>query len=200
MVIIDGKQSIKRITDAYKGISGRELRIITAKSINGAINKTKAPALASTKEDYNIGSKWKNTYMRAEKAKPTWPIGKLKISDKRIPISSFDPSQQKAGVSVEVHKGKPKLIKGSFFGKMKSGHTGIFAKSKPGKAYQSGGFRFRTKRIKPPSKNDTTIAEMSTLSYRKMFLHSIENVYNEYTSKELNNILHKNLRKAIINR
>lgn len=50
----------------------------------------------------------------------------MKVSGRGIALAEYQHRQTKAGVLVTVNKGRPKLVKGAFVARMKSGHKGIF--------------------------------------------------------------------------
>jgi len=50
----------------------------------------------------------------------------VNVSGERVPLVAYPHHQTKAGVSVEVNRGKRTLLKGAFVATMASGHEGIF--------------------------------------------------------------------------
>ena len=50
----------------------------------------------------------------------------LKVSGQPVPLIASPHSQTRAGVSVEVNRGKRTLVQGAFLAMMRSGHVGIF--------------------------------------------------------------------------
>jgi hypothetical protein len=48
------------------------------------------------------------------------------VGGEPVPLVAYPNRQTKKGVRVEVNRGKPTLVKGSFKATMKSGHKGIF--------------------------------------------------------------------------
>ncbi len=191
MIRIESKAAIDTMKKSYHGISGRQLNAIAAKSINSAITKGRKEAIIATKSEYNIGARFQNNMIRTKRAKPTWPIGKIEVLRTRLPLTAFEPKETAWGVTVKI-KSSRELIRGSFFGKMSSGHSGVFARGRYGK----DGFVFRQKRIRK-SGNDLNISELTTLGYNTMFLNTIEGVYNTHINAHFLKIMRKNMKKAV---
>ena len=191
MIRIESKQVVDKMRKNYASLSGRQLNEIASKSINAARTKGRKEAIVATKSEYNIGKRFQNNMIKTKRAKPSWPVGKIEVLKRRLPLTAFDPKETAWGVTVRIKESR-ELIRGSFFGKMKSGHSGIFARGK----YGTGGFKFRTKRIKKKG-NDLNISELTTLGYNTMFLNKIEAVYNAHINPHFVKIMQKNLRKAV---
>lgn len=197
MITISTRQAVIDIQRRYKHqLSKDKLKDITFRSINTAMTYGRKESEREVKSEYNIGARFQRNMVKIERAKKSWPQAKLKVNANRIPLIAFDPILWTDGVSVEVRKGKREVIRGSFFGRMKSGHEGIFARGR----YKNGGFDFRTKRVRKYPSNDLNISELTTLAYSKMYLNTIEDIYNTKIRAHLGVVMEKNIRKALKNK
>ena len=53
-------------------------------------------------------------------------VWRMQVSGKVVPIASYPARQVKGGVSVEINKGRPTLIRSAFITTLRSGRRGVF--------------------------------------------------------------------------
>lgn len=194
MIIIDSHKAAKDIIGLYRGkLNRKEIQDILYRSVNTAMTYGRKESEIAVKQQYNVGTRFQRNTVKIKRATKQWPQAELNVRKARLPLIAFTPVLWTDGVSVEVTKGKRSVIAGSFFGRMKSGHEGIFARGR----YKSGGFDFRTKRIRKYPENDLSISELTTMGYSKMYLNSIEQVYRTRINNRFSEVLTKNISKSL---
>lgn len=57
----------------------------------------------------------------------------LRVSGKGVKLIDYGARQTKKGVRVKVNVGSSKVVKSAFIATMKSGHTGVFVRTGPGR-------------------------------------------------------------------
>jgi hypothetical protein len=97
------------------------------KAGSSALRAMKSEASKRIRQDRPLKVKWVNRllFVRIPKkgGELVWHLG---AAPAPVPAIAFPTRQTKAGVSVEVNRGRRTLIKGGFLATMKSGHKGVF--------------------------------------------------------------------------
>ena len=161
---IDVKQAVKQLSKLTAQLSAEQTALATARAINHTIAKGKTEASRQIRSVYNIKAKEVGKAISITKSTRTSLEGSINISGSPMPIIAFSPRQTRKGVAVTIKKGSRKVIQRAFIQRMKSGHTGVYARGE----YGSDGFKFRRKRAKKTGP-DLPIQELLTTSVPQAF-------------------------------
>ena len=130
-----------RAVSALLNALPKEIEMATRGALNDTASHIRTVASREIRDKWNIKKKDLDPFIKVEKATRAKLEAKVEMRANPIPLSKFGARQTRKGVSVEVHKGKRKILKRAFFAQMGSGHSGVFrrkAKSrKQGKPYRS---------------------------------------------------------------
>lgn len=166
-VTIEGKKSIEAIQKEFADkLSPKEIQKTTAFALNETGKRVGSMINKPIKEEYTTNAKYRKRIAKVTKmaaGQPNRLYTEVSYNYGTIPMVGFkykDNSKGKnktAGVTVEIKKGKNKILKHAFVATMKSGHKGIFAAGK----YGAKGFIHE--RIKTTN-NKQKITELKTAS------------------------------------
>ena len=109
------------------GFSPRMVRRIGADAVNRTLPTVRSRVSFALADKINLPRTQILDQLQVTRATPETLSGRVSVSRNPIALSKFKGTRQlKAGVRVEVMRGKPELLKGTFLSQLKSGHTGVF--------------------------------------------------------------------------
>jgi len=166
-------EALKQLTNRYNiaryELTGRNLlRMTSARSSN-----LSASIFADAKRSVSI-SKFrglKGDGLKVSRKRSKLEKGKINtyLKKGRKFQNSVTRSKPRQAVSFEIVKGKRQTLKSGFIAQMKSGHVGVFSRSRSSRGYVGGSFQYREgkgSRTKQDG-NDTPIAEHYTFTLHK---------------------------------
>lgn len=197
-MIIDVKQAVEDIRKDFSWATESQVKSATSRAMNRAAITIRDQIQKDIRKEYNLRARDIKAALSIQRAKGTElsvavsakggfiPIYQFKgtkigsqITGRQITFaSSLKTRKVKAfrgkntktgGISFEVKKGQKVFIQGAFIQRMKSGHTGVYARGK----YTAQGFQFRHKRVEKGG-SDLPIAELRTASVPGMFTQAVQ--------------------------
>jgi len=124
------------------GIDERELNPFQnqeiEKALVRAVRKAGGDAIRAVRADgkrrVRVRKRIKSQFLHDRAMPLTFPRGQtleaqvwqMAVTGKEIPLGRYPSRQTKRGVSVQVNKGRRKLIEGAFIATMHTGHVGVF--------------------------------------------------------------------------
>lgn len=177
MINVDVREAISKLNHEFGFVSNNDRKLAIARAINHTIAKVKTQVSREIRNIYALDAKTVNQALSQLKADRLTLTGKVISRGKPISLAKFKARQTQKGVTIEVLRGKRKLLPGIFLGNMPSGHIGVMVRGK----YANGKIARRHKRIRPTG-NDLPITELVGISLPKAMS---------------NNIILKNINKSI---
>ena len=157
----------RTIADLAKQLGEQQTNRAVASALNRVASQGKTVASRTIRQRYRIKKSQLDKRMGQSRAGAKHLQARIWTSGSPLPVSLFKYRQTKKGVKVSI-LGKQNVIPGAFVAKMKSGHTGVFARGR----YSAKGFEFRKKRINYGHKKyakDLPISTLYTASEGTMF-------------------------------
>lgn len=149
-------------------MSSDRRRLAVARAINHTMAKVKTMSSRQIREVYALDAKTVNSALSQVKADRLTLTGKVVGKGKPIPLYKFKARQTAKGVTVEVKRGKRKIIPGVFLVSLNNGHTGVMFRGK----YAGRNMQRRKNRIKPTGP-DLPITEMRGVSIPKSLTNDV---------------------------
>jgi hypothetical protein len=127
---------------------------VRQKVIGRALRKTASNAKTETaraiKDEYKISSRVVGKSIKVSTVYGPRPKAEITVKGRPLPMAAFKPKQTKVGVRVRI-KGKALVVPHAFVAKMRSGHSGVFArgsyKSVASPTGNFGRFKFSSDRL-----------------------------------------------------
>ena len=173
-VTISVKHDIDRAIRDLDDTARQKVPRAAARALNKVGAQAKTQAAREIKDRYQIGTRMISKYISvARRASPSSLTVEVRAEGRPLPILAFKARQTRKGVTVEVVRGNRKLISHAFIKTMKSGHRGVFARTRAAGAsgYLGGSFQFRHgkgSRLRKKG-NDLPIGELLTLGIPQAF-------------------------------
>ncbi|MCG8639149.1 MAG: phage tail protein [Desulfobacterales bacterium] len=134
MIIDIEKQSADKVRKFFAAF-GKQAESAHVRATNRALMGIRTDGVRLVREEYNVKAGVVRKAFSVHRASPNNLEAKAVAFGRRIPLKQFSPRPSKPGgrlppkgVSVEVRKGARKIVRSSFFARMKSGHTGVFTR------------------------------------------------------------------------
>lgn len=179
MIKVDVRDAIGKL-DANLGYAKKDARnLAIARAINHTIAKAKTLTSREIRNLYSVDASTLGKALTQVKADRLTLTGKIIARGRPISLARYKARQTRQGVTVEVLRGKRKLIPGVFLANLKSGYKGVMVR---GKHAQGKIVRRKHRVIK--SGNDLPITSLAGVSIpkqlaNKIILRSIEKGINE---------------------
>jgi len=168
MIVVDCREAIKKLNDTFGYVKENDRKLAVARAINHTMAKAKTQISREIRDKYALDAKTVSQALNQIKADRLTMTGKIVIRGKPISLYKFKARQTSKGVTVEVMRGKRRLIPGVFLAQLKSGHTGVMFRGK----YGQGKLVRRRTRIKPNGP-DLPITEIVGISLPKAATNEI---------------------------
>jgi hypothetical protein len=127
---VDVKHDLRRLSIEL-GLYPKERLAAAVSAVNKTLTTVRAEAARRIAASYKIKTNEAKKSLRIEKSSRNEVRGAVVASGQPIPLFAFSARQTKKGVTVNV-TGKRKLMRHAFIATMKSGHKGVFIRSRGG--------------------------------------------------------------------
>jgi hypothetical protein len=160
MIRVDARDAIAKLQRELGGPTNKDKRnLAVARAINHTIAKSKTQLNRSIRQKYAVNAAAVNRALSLVKADRLTLTGKVVARGKPISLGAFSPRQTKRGTTVEVERGKRKLLPGLFIAVLGTGYKGVMVRGK----YAKGVISRRKHRINK-SGNDLPITALPGIS------------------------------------
>lgn len=183
MIQVDVRDAVNKLNHELGYVSQDKKKLAIARAINHTIAKGKTEISRRIRDIYAIDAKTVGQALTQIKADRLTLTGKAVMKGKPLPLHKFRARQTAKGVSLEIKKGKRKLIPGVFLAGMKSGHKGVMFRG-----HYSGGKMNRRKQRVSKTGNDLPITQMVGVSLpsamsNKIIIHALNRSMSEMFPK-----------------
>lgn len=168
MIVVDAREAIQKLNDSFGYVKENDRKLAIARAINHTIAKSKTQISREIRNIYALDAKTVSQALSQIKADRLTLTGKIVIKGKPIPLYKFKARQTAKGVTVEVMRGKRRLIPGVFLAQLKSGHQAVMFRGK----YGQGKLVRRKTRIRKTGP-DLPISEIVGVSLPKAAMNDI---------------------------
>ncbi|MGH8519860.1 MAG: phage tail protein [Gammaproteobacteria bacterium] len=169
MLTIDVRADIERAVRSLTEIQRAIVPKASARALNKTASQAKTQAAREIRTHYNISTRVIGRHIELSRATPATLVAALKATGDKLPVIAFQARQTKRGVTVQIKRGRRRLIPHAFIATLRSGHKGVFARGK----YQGRSFVHRSKRVRPYPKPDLPIAELHTVGVPQGFSNRV---------------------------
>lgn len=168
MIQVDVRDAIAKLNTNYGYVSNNARKLAIARAINHTIAKAKTLTSREIRNIYAVDASTLGKALSQVKADRLTLTGKIIARGRPISLAKFRARQTAKGVTVEVLRGRRKLIPGVFLRSLPSGHTGVMVRGK----YSQGKLARRKQRIRRTG-NDLPITEIVGVSIPKQMANKI---------------------------
>lgn len=177
-ITISVKHDIDRAIRDLDDMARQKVPRAAARALNKVGAQAKTQAAREIKDRYQIGTRMISKYISvARRASPSSLTVEVRAEGSPLPVLAFKARQTRKGVSVEIVRGRRKLISRAFIATLRSGHRGVFARTSATGAsgYLGGSFQFRHgkgSRLRKKG-NDLPIGELLTIGIPQAFSNRV---------------------------
>jgi hypothetical protein len=164
MIEINVDQPVEQLRQVQRDMLAGDYTRAIRTALNDSITRGRSRLASIILQHYNETA-FTPTAVRSgliiERARQNNLTARIYVSGKPLSLSYFSPRKTAKGITVEVIKGRRKLLKSAFrvqFGG--SGRSWVVAKGK----YAKGGFEWRKERVKPYPASDLPVSRLVSVS------------------------------------